>query len=141
MYARGMFIRQVLRGVVLLKLRVACVPLPVDYSRLKTDDTFVFKNQLLPPHLLAPSSLAPSSKPHIKYIRERRYELRLSLAKHRHLCHTSSVDHHLWHPCPITTSHLASSVQYCCAKTTSTLARSRGKKQSITSKGKAVEIE
>ena len=103
MYARGMFIRQVLRGVVLLKLRVACIPLPVDYSRLKTDDTSVFKNQLLPPPFFVHSSLAPSSKPHMNNIRERQYELRLTLAKHRKLCHTSSVDQHLWHPYPLTT--------------------------------------
>ena len=64
MYARGMSIRRVLRGVVLLKLRVTCVPLPVDYGRLKTDDTSVFKNQLPPPPVLAHSSLALLSKPH-----------------------------------------------------------------------------
>ena len=91
----NMFISQVLRGVALLSLRVTCVFLPVDYSRLKTDDTSVFKNHLLPPPLLAHSSLAPSGKPHIDNLRERQYELRLSLAKHRHLCHTSSVDHPL----------------------------------------------
>ena len=54
MYARGMFLRQVLRGVVLLKLRMTCVPLPVDYSRLKTDDTSGFKNHLLLTRLTCP---------------------------------------------------------------------------------------
>ena len=72
MYARGMFKRQVLRGVVLLNSRVTWVPLPVYYSRLKTDDTSVLKKTAAPPPpLLAHSSLAPSSKPHIKKIRER----------------------------------------------------------------------
>ena len=47
MHARGLFIRQVLQRVVLLKLlRVSCVPLPVDDSRLKADDTYVFKSNL-----------------------------------------------------------------------------------------------
>ena len=49
---RRMFIRQVLRGIALLKLRMTCVPLPVDYTGLKTDDTSVLKNQLLPPPFL-----------------------------------------------------------------------------------------
>ena len=71
MYAHGMLIRQVLRGVVLLNLRVSWVPLPVDYSRLKPDDTSGFKNHLLAPPFLSHSSLAPSSKPHINNIRKR----------------------------------------------------------------------
>ena len=70
MYARSMFIRQVLRGVVILMLRVTRVPLPVGYSLLKTDDTSIFKHQLSPPPaLLAHSSLAPSSKRHIQYFK------------------------------------------------------------------------
>ena len=63
MYARGMFRRQVLRGVVLLKLRVTCVPLPVYYSRLRSNDTAGFKNHLLPiPLSFSPVSLAPSEQ-------------------------------------------------------------------------------
>ena len=70
MYARSMFIRQVLRGVAILMLRVTRVPLPVGYSLLKTDDTSIFKHQLSPPPaLLAHSSLAPSSKRHIQYFK------------------------------------------------------------------------
>ena len=63
MYARGMLIRQVLRGIVILKLRIRCVPLPVGYSWLKTDDTSILENHLPRPpsaHL----SLAPSCKPY-----------------------------------------------------------------------------
>ena len=47
-----MFVRQVLRDVALLKLRVTCVPLPVDYSRLKTDYTSK-PSCFSPPFLLA----------------------------------------------------------------------------------------
>ena len=49
MYVRGIPIRQALRGVVLLTLRVTHVPLPVNYSRLKSDDTSGFENHLLHP--------------------------------------------------------------------------------------------
>ena len=59
MYARGMFIRQVLRGVALLKLRVACVPLPVEYSQLKTADTSVFKKHLFPPPFFLTRLICP----------------------------------------------------------------------------------
>ena len=72
MYSRGMFKRQVLRGVALLKLGVTCDPLRVDYSRLKTA---VFKNHMIFPPLLSDSSLAPSSKPHINRNRESQFEL------------------------------------------------------------------
>ena len=51
MYARGRFIRQVSRGVVLSKLRVTCVPLPVDCSQLKPDDTSGFQKPSAPPPL------------------------------------------------------------------------------------------
>ena len=80
---RSMFIRQALRDVALLKLRVTCVPLPVDYSRLKTDDASVLKKQLLPPPLLAHSSLAPFEQAaHQNCNKRTSHELRLSLAKH-----------------------------------------------------------
>ena len=53
------------------QLMVARAPLPVDYRRLKTDHTSVFKHQLLSPprSFLLTGLLPPSSTPHTHIIR------------------------------------------------------------------------